>query len=90
MDNNLNCNNITKNDIELLTNIGGIGIWTVSTLLIEYGLDLNLFPLNDKHVNKQLKKYYDVVECNIEDFIEKWSPYKSIEFWYLWKNEFII
>jgi 3-methyladenine DNA glycosylase/8-oxoguanine DNA glycosylase len=55
--------------------------------LIEYGLDLNLFPLNDKHVNKQLKKYYDVDECDIEDFVEKWSPYKSIAFWYLWKND---
>ncbi len=77
--------NITKDDILELKKIKGIGEWTVSTLLIEYGLDYNLFPTNDKHVNKQLKKYYNVDEKDISQFVQKYSPYKSVAFWYLWK-----
>ncbi len=80
-------NNITKKDILSLEKISGIGVWTLSTLMIEYGIDLDLFPNNDKHVNKQLKKYYNVDECDIDTFVKKWSPYKSVPFWFLWKHE---
>ena len=82
-----NFKNITKNDILELNKIKGIGVWTIQTLLIEYGLDYNLFPKNDKHVNKQLKKYYNIDECDIESFVEKFAPYKSVVFWFLWKHD---
>jgi 3-methyladenine DNA glycosylase/8-oxoguanine DNA glycosylase len=82
---NININNIKKENILKLNNIDGIGIWTISTLLIEYDLDKNLFPLNDKHVNSQICKLYNITECDIENFVERWSPNKSIAFWYLWK-----
>jgi 3-methyladenine DNA glycosylase/8-oxoguanine DNA glycosylase len=85
--NNINSKNPSKNDILKLQSISGIGIWTISTLLIEYGLDENLFPLNDKHVNSQIKKYYKIKDNEITDFVEKWAPYKSFAFWYLWKND---
>lgn len=87
IDNNLSQKNISKQDIFLLQKISGIGIWTVSILMIEYCLDLDLFPNNDKHVNEQLKKYYNIDINDIDTFIKKWSPYKSIAFWFLWKHE---
>lgn len=81
-------NKDVKNDKTFILNlekIKGIGSWTVQTLLIEYGLDYDLFPLNDKHVNKQIKNLYNVEEKNIDDFVKKWTPCRSIAFWYLWK-----
>lgn len=85
IDQNIGTDNVTKDDIIDLKQIKGIGDWTVSTLLIEYGLDLNLFPLGDKHVNKQIIKLYDITQKEISQFVRKWNPYKSIAFWYLWK-----
>ena len=85
IDNKVNPNKIKKNDLSELHKISGIGIWTVSTFMIEYGIDNNLFPLNDKHVNKKLSELYNIDESDISEFIEKWSPYKSYAFWYLWK-----
>jgi DNA-3-methyladenine glycosylase II len=76
---------INKNFILSLKDVDGIGEWTIQTLLIEYGLDMNLFPTCDKHVNKQLKELFDVDKKQIDTFIKRWSPYKSIAFWYLWK-----
>jgi DNA-3-methyladenine glycosylase II len=79
---------IKKEDILSLKKINGIGDWTTITLLIEYGLDLDLFTTLDKHTNQQLKKYFNVKETkNIVTFSEKWKPYRSIAFWYLWKHE---
>ena len=38
-------------------------------LLIEYGLDLDIFTTLDKHTNTQLKKYFNVETQNIENFV---------------------
>ncbi len=78
---------INKDDILKLKKIKGIGDWTIITLLIEYGLDLDLFTTLDKHTNAQLKKHFNVENDNIETFVGKWKPYRSIAFWYLWKHE---
>jgi DNA-3-methyladenine glycosylase II len=74
-----------KESLNNLKQFSGIGTWTISTLFIIYGLDLNLFPLNDKHVNKQLQTLYQISEAEIPAFVDRWSPYKSVAFWYLWK-----
>lgn len=68
-----------------LKKIQGIGTWTYETLLITYRIDLNLFPLNDVHVNKNLKLLYGVDKKDIAKFVSRWEPYKSVAFWYLWK-----
>lgn len=86
-DKNKDVKNINKEDILNLLEIKGIGKWTIITLLIEYGLDLDLFTTLDKHTNNQLKKYFNIEKYKIETFVEIWKPYRSIAFWYLWKNE---
>jgi 3-methyladenine DNA glycosylase/8-oxoguanine DNA glycosylase len=78
-------NNISKNNFDDLIKIKGIGIWTITTIMIEYNIDDNLFVHNDKHVNKKIKEIYGNV--NIKDLLELWNPYKSIVFWYLWKYQ---
>lgn len=75
----------TKKFILGLLNIDGIGIWTIETLMIEYGIDYDLFPILDKHVNGQLEILFDVKQKNISEYIQKFAPYRSIAFWYLWK-----
>jgi DNA-3-methyladenine glycosylase II len=78
---------MTKEFIIKLKTINGIGDWTVETLMIEYGIDMNLFPVNDKHVNRHLANLYGISVNEIDKFVDKWSPYKSIAFWYLWKYD---
>ena len=87
VDNNINLNNITKDDLSELHKISGIGIWTVSTFMIEYNIDQNLFPLNDKYVNKKIRELYGINDFDIQSFIDKWNSYKSFAFWYLWKYD---
>lgn len=87
VNNKIDVDKLTNEDILNLKQIKGIGEWTVTTLLIEYGLDLDLFTTLDKHTNSQIKKYYKIETKDIETFAEKWKPYRSIAFWYLWKNE---
>lgn len=87
IDDKIDITNVSKDTITDLKNIKGIGEWTVSTLFIEYGLDKNLFPLNDKHVTRQMKKLFGVDLVNIRQYVDKWDSYKSVAFWYLWKYD---
>jgi DNA-3-methyladenine glycosylase II len=76
------------NVIKQMTSIKGIGPWTISCLMIEYRMLNDEFPLNDVYVNKKLKELYNIDISNINNirtFVKKWSPYKSIAFYYLWK-----
>jgi len=86
-DNKQNIENMSNQELLSLQKIKGVGNWTITTFMIEYGLNLDIFPLNDKYVNNQLKKYYNIkTKEEIVNFINLFTPYKSIIFWYLWKN----
>jgi DNA-3-methyladenine glycosylase II len=85
INNNITYRNLTKEEINGLTEIKGIGNWTIMTAIIEYGIDLDLFPIGDVHVNKNLLILYKVEKKDIIDWAKQWSPYKSVIFWYLWK-----
>jgi len=80
-----NVKNFNKEFFRNLLNLKGIGEWTVSCIMIEYNIDSDLFPLNDKHVNRKIKEIYG--DKKIEDLLKLWTPYKSVVFWYLWKYE---
>jgi len=73
-----------NNIMEQIIKIKGIGTWTVQTVMIEYYIDFNLFPLNDKHVNQKIKNLYNK---DIKEQIKLWPSYRSIVFWYLWKYQ---
>ncbi len=82
-----------KNNVDLkdkdtfyeLIKINGIGKWTIESVMIEYNIDPDLFPLNDKHVNKKIKEIYG--NKDMDELFDLWSPYKSVVFWYFWKYE---
>lgn len=84
-------NKIQLNDIQLdvlqdiKNTIRGIGPWTVKTLVIEYGLNISVFPDNDYFVNKKIANAYNIKSEEVENFAERWGQYKGVVFWYFWK-----
>ena len=71
-----------------LTQIKGIGQWTVDMFLIFTLNRLDVFPLGDLGVKKGLMKFEGLKKLpNEQEMYEmslKWSPYRSIAAWYLW------
>jgi DNA-3-methyladenine glycosylase II len=78
--------------ITLLTQVNGIGIWTVHMFLIFTLNRLNILPLNDLGIKKGIMKVYNLKKMPDERRIillsrkYNWSPYNSIASWYLWKS----
>jgi DNA-3-methyladenine glycosylase II len=78
--------------IALLTQVKGIGVWTVHMFLIFTLNRLNVLPLNDLGIRKGVMKVYKL--RNLPDEKEiisiskryNWTPYNSIASWYLWKS----
>ena len=79
--------------IELLTQIKGVGRWTVEMLLI-FGLGReDVFALDDLGIQKGFQKLHKVEHLKGKDLrgkmievAEKWSPYRSYACLYLWKS----
>jgi 3-methyladenine DNA glycosylase/8-oxoguanine DNA glycosylase len=75
--------------IERLTEIRGIGIWTVEMLLI-FGLGrMDLLPVTDYGVRKGFQRTFKTRALPTAKQMlrrgEKWRPYRSIASWYLWR-----
>ena len=79
--------------IELLTQIKGVGRWTVEMLLI-FGLGReDVFALDDLGIQKGVQKLHKLEHIKGKDLrakmievAEKWSPYRSYACLYLWKS----
>ena len=72
--------------IEELVKIRGIGRWTAEMYLI-FGLGrMNVFPLGDLGLINGIKKLYNLDDPPIEKIGEKWSPYRTIGTWYIWRG----
>jgi DNA-3-methyladenine glycosylase II len=75
--------------IEELVKIRGIGRWTAEMYLI-FGLGrMNVFPLGDLGLINGIKKLYNLDDPpieKIEKIGEKWSPYRTIGTWYIWRG----
>ncbi len=75
--------------IERLTQIRGIGVWTVQMLLL---FDLgrpDVLPVKDLGVRKGFKLTYGLDEMPDEKEIEEhaacWKPFRSVGSWYMWR-----
>lgn len=76
--------------IQTLTQVKGIGRWTVQMLLI---FDLNrpdVWPVDDLGVRSALQRLYDLETLPTKKVTvtlgEPWQPYRSIAAWYLWQS----
>ena len=75
------------NDINSLTKIFGIGIWTVEMFSIFHlGLS-NIMPVGDLGFINAYKKYYNDPSLNkLTKNSKKWGKYSTIVTWYLWSS----
>lgn len=75
--------------IESLTELRGIGKWTVEMLLIFTMGRLDVMPVDDFGVRAGLKHLYgfDDMPKKLEfaKWTDAWKPYRSIGAWYLWR-----
>jgi DNA-3-methyladenine glycosylase II len=77
--------------IELLTQIKGVGRWTVEMLLMFTLGRENLFSVDDYGIQTAMKKIYKLDDGNKKEFREKilriskkWSPYRTYACLHLW------
>lgn len=73
-----------------LTQVKGIGCWTVQMLLIFRLQRLDILPVDDLGVRAGIRKVYVLKELPNKQQIlslgQKWQPYRSVASWYLWQS----
>lgn len=78
--------------IEMLTQVKGIGVWTVHMFLIFSLGRMDVLPVGDLGIRRGIQLAYGFDELPNADQIEKvadengWRPYCSIASWYLWRS----
>lgn len=77
--------------IELLTQIKGVGRWTVEMLLMFTLGREDVFSIDDYGIQSAMKKMYRLDDADKKEFKEKllkisqkWSPYRTYACLYLW------
>lgn len=75
-----------------LTQIKGIGVWTVHMFLIFCMGRLDVLPVGDLGIKNGIHKLYDLSEKPDADTMiaiakeHHWSPYESVASWYIWRS----
>ena len=76
--------------ISCLTEVRGVGRWTVEMLLMFHLGRPDVFPVGDLGVRKGVAVTYgldDVPESDeMEPYGERWRPYRSVGSWYMWRS----
>ena len=76
--------------IQTLTQVKGIGQWTVEMLLIFRLQRLNVLPVDDLGIRKGIQQLFDLPErpkpAQMVELARPWEPYRSIACWYLWRG----
>lgn len=77
--------------IQYLTQIKGVGRWTVEMLLM-FTLDRpDVFPLDDLGIQQAVQKLYKIeatgrdLKKQMEEIAEPWRPYRTYASLYLWR-----
>ncbi len=76
--------------IAMLSEVRGIGVWTVQMFLI-FALERpNVMPLADLGIRNAVRKAYGLADlpkpAELSKLAEKWHPYCSVASWYLWRS----
>ncbi len=76
--------------VELLTQVRGVGPWTVQMLMIFYLGRPDIMPADDFGIRKAFGLLYrrgrSVKPASILRHAKRWRPYRSIASWYLWRS----
>jgi DNA-3-methyladenine glycosylase II len=76
--------------VEHLTQVKGIGPWTVHMFLI-FALRRNdVLPTGDLGIRNAIRKAYGLDElplaAEVETMAQRWRPYCTVASWYLWRS----
>ena len=75
--------------IESLTQIKGIGQWTVEMLLIFALNRPDVWPVDDLAIRENVRHHYGFAERPtpkaLREFGDRWRPWRSIASWYIWR-----
>lgn len=75
-----------------LTQIKGVGVWTVHMFLMFCMGRLNVLPIGDLGILNGAQRLYDLPsKPTAQELIELadshgWAPYESVASWYIWKS----
>src|ERR1035438_7236309 len=76
--------------IERLTQVKGIGVWTVHMFLIFALRRTDVLPTGDLGIRYAIRKAYALEElptpADIESMALRWRPYCTVASWYLWRS----
>jgi DNA-3-methyladenine glycosylase II len=76
--------------IESLTQVKGIGVWTVQMFLIFALRRPDVLPTGDFGVRMAMKRAYQLPDlpraAEMERIAAPWRPYCSVASWYLWRS----
>ena len=76
--------------IERLTQVKGIGVWTVHMFLIFALRRLDVLPIGDLGVRNAIRRAYNLEALpspvEMEKMAAAWRPYCSVASWYLWRS----
>jgi len=76
--------------VQTLTQVKGIGRWTVQMLLIFRLQRQDVLPVDDLGIRAGIRKIYGLQELpnrqTTASLGQKWQPYRSIASWYLWRS----
>jgi DNA-3-methyladenine glycosylase II len=76
--------------IERLTQVKGIGEWTVHMFLIFALRRTDVLPVGDLGIRNAIQRAYALEELpkptDIERMAERWRPYCTVASWYLWRS----
>jgi DNA-3-methyladenine glycosylase II len=75
--------------VERLTQVRGIGRWTVEMLLMFRLGRADVLPVGDFAVRKGFALAYKLAESpkpkDLTEYGERWRPYRSVASWYMWR-----
>lgn len=76
--------------IQTLTQVKGIGRWTVQMLLIFRLHRWDVLPVDDLGIRAGVRRVYNLTDLPnrkaVEQLGQQWKPYCTIASWYLWRS----
>lgn len=78
--------------IDYLTQIKGVGRWTVEMILMFSLVRENILPLDDLGIQNAIKKLYDLnttgkqLKLEMVQIAHQWKPYRTYACMYLWRS----
>lgn len=75
--------------VSLLTQVKGIGPWTVKMILIFCLRRPDVLPVEDLGLRMGMRKIYEMPEMpaakEVEQMAERWRPWRTLATWYCWQ-----